>query len=172
MTTLYFLRHGIAEDAAPGMPDSGRKLTDEGRANMLLEAEALKRLDLKLDEIITSPLARALETAQIVAEVIEAADELHVDDRLACGCSMGDLRRLLADYPNADRLLLVGHNPDFTILPSQLVGQTNLRMPKGAIARVDVQKVEPGAGELRWLIPPKLLVLAGGFGDAGAALEP
>ena len=154
---LYFLRHGIAEDPQPGQTDRERRLTSEGIAEMQREAEALKRLALKPDLIVTSPYPRARETAEIVAKALDLEKRLHEEDRLAPGSRFGDLQHIVEAYPEAQRLLIVGHNPDLPLMAGQLIGSAQLDLKKGGLIRVDADRVEPGQGILQWLLTPSLL---------------
>ena len=158
MISIYFLRHGIAEEPKPGQLDCERRLTEEGIVKMCAEAAALSRMDLKLDTIVTSPYARALKTAEIVAEALGMSDRLEIEPGLGYGFRLGDLERIIRSRPQARRIMLVGHNPDFSIIPGQLVGGATIDLKKGGLIRVDIDAVELGAGILRWLIPPSVLI--------------
>jgi len=158
---LYFLRHGVAEDPAPGQSDAERRLTADGVDAMRKEAAALARMGRKLDLIVTSPLPRASETAQIVAEALGCADLVRFDQRLAPGFGMGELRDLLADLPAPESVMLVGHQPDLGAVSGRLVGAGMLDLKKGGLVRLSTESLEPGAAALEWLLPPSLLKLAG-----------
>jgi phosphohistidine phosphatase SixA len=89
------------------------------------------------------------------------AAALHVpvveDDRLAFGAGLGDVQAIVADHGGASRLVLVGHDPDFSGLVADLTG-ADAPMKKGALARLDViAGVVPGGAVLRWLVPPEIL---------------
>ena len=148
---LYFLRHGIAEERAPGKPDAARKLTDEGIAEMERVGQGLHALGLEFDAILTSPLVRARETAEIAAAALQAADRLKEEPTLASGAGFDDLQEALAEQPERARVLLVGHEPDFSGFVEALTGG-RVRIKKASIAFVDAHRVEPGMGELRWLL--------------------
>jgi phosphohistidine phosphatase len=156
---LYFLRHGIADwpDWDPAR-DSERPLTDEGLRKMKAEAEAIDRLNLKLSAVLSSPYTRAQQTAESVAQrlglnVIE-------EPALAAGFNIGDLPDLLQRYAQAQSLMLVGHEPDFSLIIGQLIGGGRVVMKKGSLARVDLQAIMPPRGELVWLLAPKVLLAA------------
>jgi phosphohistidine phosphatase len=151
---LHFLRHGIAEEHRLGLSDSLRKLTPEGIKEMRLVARGMKSLDLKLDAIYTSPLVRARETAQIAAEALGLEDVVQEAEALACGCGFGELADLLSRIRPEGRVLLVGHEPDFSTLVGQLIGGGSVRMRKAALACVETSMVRPGVGELLWLLSP------------------
>ena len=152
---LYFLRHGEAEPAGPGRSDEERSLTDRGRKQTLRVAQALHRAGVRPDRILTSPLRRARQSGEILAEVLGVAAE--ADDRVLCSaCTLGSVRTLISDHPG-ERLALVGHEPHCSRLVAQLAGGASIHMGTGAAARVDCERVEPGAGTLVWLIAPALL---------------
>ena len=153
---LYFLRHGIAADVGPvGLGDAGRPLTKEGIAKMQAGAHGMRRLGLRLDALLSSPLVRAHETAEIVAR--ELGPELQLAEKLAPGCDLAQLFALLGEYRAAERVMLVGHEPDFSSLVGALTGGSQVLMKKGGLARVDIERLEQGAGTLTWLLPPRVL---------------
>jgi phosphohistidine phosphatase len=155
---LYFLRHGQADRSAWTGMDFDRPLTEEGKERMAQEADTIHQLDLSPDAILTSPLVRALQTAEIVAERLNALDLLVIDERLEPGFGPSDLAEILEELPQADELLLVGHEPDFSETISYLIGGGTIVCKKGSLARVDLIDAGPLAGELVWLIPPKALI--------------
>jgi phosphohistidine phosphatase len=153
---LYFLRHGIAADVGPaGTGDAGRPLTNEGIAKMQAQARGMRRLGLRLDALLSSPLVRARETAAIVAR--ELGLELQLAGELAPGCDMTLLFALLGEHRAAERVMLVGHEPDFSSLIGALTGGSQILMKKGGLGRVDIEQLEPGSGTLVWLLPPRVL---------------
>ncbi|MBM3459969.1 MAG: hypothetical protein FJX77_15720 [Armatimonadetes bacterium] len=147
---LFFLRHGDAEDPGPGQSDAERRLTPAGHAEMREVAVGIRSLNLGLTAILTSPRVRARETADWVARGLQAEGLLREEPRLGGGCRIGSLQSLLEPYGNADRILLVGHEPDFSLLVGDLIGGGLVRVPKASLIRVDLHRVEPGGGELRW----------------------
>ena len=153
---LYFLRHGIAADVGPaGLGDAGRPLTKEGIAKMQAGARGIRRLGLRLDALLSSPLVRAHETAEIVAR--ELGPELQLAEKLAPGCDLTQLFALLGEYRAAERVMLVGHEPDFSRLVGALTGGSQVMMKTGGLARVDIERLEQGAGTLTGLLPPRVL---------------
>jgi phosphohistidine phosphatase len=164
---LLFLRHGQAEsrETWPG-DDEGRPLTEEGRRAMAREAATIARLGVAPEVILSSPLVRAHETASIVAEGLGLADRLRDDERLASGFDAAQLRAMLQENGGADTLMLVGHEPDFSLTIGELIGAAAVVCKKGGLARVDVDEAT-GAAELVWLLPPKLLTLSGSKGASG-----
>jgi phosphohistidine phosphatase len=156
---IYFLRHGIAEDGGIDVPDRSRRLTPEGIEKMRAEAEGMKRLKVKPDLILTSPLLRAQQTAEIVAKTLSLSDRLLEDERLAYGFDLGALKQIAADHPGVERLMVVGHNPGFSVVPGQLVGGAGIELKKGGLICLQTDRIEPGRAVLEWLLPPAALMM-------------
>lgn len=157
---LYFLRHGIAADVGPeGSGDAGRPLTAEGIQKTKEEARGLRRLGVRPDVLLSSPLVRARQTAEIVRHALGLDSRLV--DALAPGCDIALLRDLLGEYRSAERIMVVGHEPDFSQLVGTLTGGSRILLKKGGLARVDLETVDKGAGTLVWLLPPLALRKAG-----------
>ena len=153
---LYFLRHAIAADEGPeGTGDAGRPLTKEGIAKMKAVARGLHKLGLQLDVLLSSPLVRAHATAEIVAR--ELGPELQLSDALAPGCDTERLFGLLGEHRAAERVMCVGHEPDFSTIVGGLTGGSRVELKKGGLARVDIEVLEEGAGTLVWLLTPKIM---------------
>ncbi len=153
---LYFLRHGLASDSTTWAgADDQRPLTPEGVARMQASARTISALELELDEIITSPYVRARQTADIVAAQLGLP--VTAQASMVPGFSFPALERLLNTRLQAGALLLVGHEDDFSQLIGRLIGGGRVVMKKGSLARVDLLQLQPPAGILNWLLPPKLL---------------
>src|SRR5262249_54868870 len=111
MKELYILRHGIAvEPGTPGIPDDERPLTPKGRRPIREIGRALRRRDLPLDRIVTSPLPRASATAEIAAEELGVEDRLETADVLRAGSDARAIRDWLRQRTE-NCLMIVGHNP-------------------------------------------------------------
>ena len=157
---LGFLRHGIAEDLRPGLSDADRDLTPEGRAEMARVGRGLLALDLRLDMILTSPLKRAVETADIVARSLKLQERVVINDQLAYDFSWRALQGMVERYPRAQRVLLVGHEPTLSATVSAMIGGGSLKLKKGSLAVVKTESIAPGAGELTMLVPPSVFGLS------------
>jgi phosphohistidine phosphatase len=157
---VFFLRHGIAAERSDGNGegnDAARPLTKEGIAKMKGIAATLAHLHLGLEAIITSPLVRARETAEIVARELKMTLKLVKDERLAPGFNADKLHAVLLDHPSGDAVMIVGHEPDFSETISALIGGGRVAMKKGGLALVDLPNAHSMRGELLWLAPPKVL---------------
>src|SRR5438309_7879249 len=148
---LYFLRHGEADWPGWKKPDDERPLTKRGKREMREVAKFLDRLKMRPNLIVTSPLPRAAQTAEIAADYLRA--KLRKDELLAPGFGMSELRTVLKRH-HAKALMLVGHEPDFTNVISGLTG-ASLKLSKAGVALLDVDP-ESEEGRLLWLFPPKL----------------
>ncbi|MBV8245566.1 MAG: phosphohistidine phosphatase SixA [Candidatus Eremiobacteraeota bacterium] len=153
----YFLRHGIADREEWSGPDFERPLTAEGREKMAREAKAIEALDLELDLIVTSPLTRAKQTAQIVADRLNARDRLIVDERVGLDFDATDVAKIVREHTDAEAIMFVGHEPSFSATVSRLIGGGRVDFKKGALACVEVPNRIGLAGALLWLLPPKVL---------------
>jgi phosphohistidine phosphatase len=155
---LYFLRHGKAGHGDPSDPDDdARELTDDGRDELKAAAPLWRRMNLRPDVILSSPLPRALETAELFAAGVESTHEPVIVDRLRPGADWADMARALAAHRDARRVMFVGHEPDFSSALSLLSGARAVRMRKGGLACIEFPGIpEPGAGELAWLLDPDL----------------
>lgn len=158
---LYFLRHGIAfEPNAWRGSDFDRPLTGEGSQKMAREAKTMAKLDLELDCILSSPLARAKQTATIVAAECTPSKNVIEDSRLGGGFGSAALGNILRDYADARAIMLVGHEPGMSQTIADLTGaQVNFK--KGMLACIELPSSESVQGTLGWLLPPKFLALKG-----------
>jgi phosphohistidine phosphatase len=137
---IWLLRHG---DAADGSPDAERPLTEEGREQARIAGTALRALGVELDACLASPKLRAADTARIACEPLGVEPQL--EPKLAGGPF--DAEALAAGL--GDDVLLVGHDPDFSMAVHSLTG-AQVRMRKGGLAGVE-------KGELMVLIRPNEL---------------
>ena len=158
MTSIYFLRHGLADRSAWSGEDYERPLTPYGKDRMVKEAKTIGKLNLGLDLIISSPLTRAIQTAEIVADYLDLFDILVEDERLEPGFSPGDLSEILDENPEVEAVMVVGHESDFSLTIERIIGGGSIVCKKGSLARVDLTDAGVLSGELIWLLPPKLLV--------------
>ena len=155
---LHLLRHADAGDRdAWTRPDAERPLSPKGRRQSELLGRFLAGGGFRTDAIVTSPNVRAAQTAELVAA--ELVTPVLVDERLAFAFGPDELVAVLAEAGDPVRPILVGHDPDFSELASWLTG-TEVALKKGSMLRVDIDgPLTPGAGRLRWLLPPDLLAV-------------
>lgn len=160
MFELYLIRHGIAEARGDAWPDDGRRpLTEEGILRLRKVARGLVRLGVTCDIVLTSPLVRARQTAEIIAATLDPHPHIITAESLAPG---GDCAEVIADLEKQTRragIALVGHEPGIGELAARLIASRHpIPFKKGAVCRIDVPSIPPdGPGELRWFLPPKVL---------------
>jgi phosphohistidine phosphatase len=160
MNELFIVRHGIAVDpGTAGIADAERPLTPKGVKRMRQVADGLFRLDLKLDRIVTSPLPRARQTAEIVGEALDALELIEVANVLQAGTAAATIERWLRER-REERLMIVGHNPSLSDLISLLVLGTAqpllCDLKKGAVAALERLAPTQGPYHLAWVAPPRL----------------
>lgn len=157
MTDLYLVRHAHAGNPTnwPG-DDDIRPLTAKGLRQATRLGEFLRIAALTPGRIVTSPKARALQTAEVLGAALGC--DVRLDARLAFGPSIDDLRAIVAEAGGESPLILVGHDPHFSDIAGLLTGGT-LALRKGSLVRVELdgEAIVPGSGRLRWLIPPDAL---------------
>jgi phosphohistidine phosphatase len=157
----YFLRHGPAVDAAQWSgSDYDRPLSAEGQERMKRAAKTIAALHLEIDVIVTSPRVRAKQTASIVAKRMKAAERVVEDARLADDFGLRELAAILADHPEAGEVMLVGHEPGMSRTVGAVVGGASIEFKTGTLACVNLPNPASLAGNLLWLVPPKILALA------------
>jgi phosphohistidine phosphatase len=133
---IWLLRHGEAED---GSPDPERRLTEKGERQARVAGAALAKLGVRLDVCLTSPKVRAADTARLACESLGV--EPRHEPKLAGGPF--DAEQLASPH---DHVLLVGHDPDFSMAVHTMTG-AQVRLKKGGLAGVD-------SGELKVLMRP------------------
>jgi phosphohistidine phosphatase len=116
-----------------------------------------KRLNLRPDLVISSPLPRAMRTAELLVEGVKLGVQPIPDERLRPGATWGDMARAMTAAPDARRVMFVGHSPDLMRAVEQLTGTATVRLRQGGLACVEFPGIpEPGSGELAWLLDPDL----------------
>jgi phosphohistidine phosphatase len=162
---LYLIRHGIAEERGEAWPDdSKRPLSEEGVSRLKKCARGLERLGVSLDVILTSPLVRTRQTAEVISGGLESRPHVVNVEALGPGGAFNALMMDLEKHSRRSRIALVGHEPGIGELAARLVGARHpIEFKKGAICRIDVDALPPTApGNVRWFITPKILRRLGG----------
>ena len=160
MLELYLIRHGLAAERGKEWPDdSKRPLTPEGVARLRKSARALNAIDVGFDQIVTSPLVRTRQTADVFSEELKDHPPIATSDALAPAGSAASVIQEITRHARKARVALVGHEPNLGELAAQLIGaRTPLEFKKGGICRIDFDMLPPkGGGMLRWFLTPKML---------------
>jgi phosphohistidine phosphatase len=157
---LYLIRHGLAAERGEAYPDDSRRpLTARGVAKLRDEAKGLDALEVTFDLIITSPLVRTRQTADVISESLQGKPAVVTSDALAPAGTPAAVIQEVARHARLARMALVGHEPNLGELAAQLIGaRSPIEFKKGAVCRIDFDVLPPkGLGQLRWFIPPKVL---------------
>jgi phosphohistidine phosphatase len=157
---LYLVRHAIAAERGEDWPDdTKRPLTERGISRFKEEVGGLKPLEAAIDEIFTSPLVRAKQTADLLAAGIDGKPTVKLLDALAPGHAPATVMAQLAKAAKRRRIAIVGHEPDLGELAAHLIGARRpLPFKKGGMCRIDVAGLtSKPAGALAWFVTPKVL---------------
>src|SRR5450755_1921032 len=148
MIRIYLVRHGIAVDHAErgDLPDDSRPLTAKGRSRFRRAARAFARLGEPLDYLFSSPLPRAVQTAEILAGALKQANVGILESLRPGAPPEALLQELAKKTKDAQAIGLVGHDPQMSLLVALLgdvppEGQVDFK--KGAIVRIDVGELPP-----------------------------
>ena len=165
---IYVLRHGLAgvRDRQAYPNDDERPLTPKGVRRMGRQVRGLNSIGLSVDAIITSPLVRAVQTAEIVHQRLDNPGELVTSSALAPASNpmvlVGELAR---EYSSADKVMLVGHEPYLSALISLFATgdpEPAVRLKKGALCKMRVPEPSYGrCGWIEWLLTPRQMVRLG-----------
>ena len=154
---LYLMRHANA-----GVPrenpvlDAKRALIKDGKDQCMLMARVMNALKVQVDVVVSSPLKRAMQTAQFVATELGYEAKVEISPALAPGADYAAFMKLMAKYADREGVLAVGHNPNLFQFLGRLVtgnGGAAIRMRKGSVARIDIDRHPP---LLQWLIDPRM----------------
>ena len=163
---LFFLRHGVAveRDEFDYINDAARPLTPNGIKQLRAVAAALRAMGSGFDVVLSSPLVRARQTAEIIAAELKMQKRLVFADELKPGGGAKKLAKKIAGLKKVpENALLVGHEPDFSELISLLVTGNQgggFALKKGGLAKLEIQKLRAGkCAILAWLLTPAQMKL-------------
>jgi phosphohistidine phosphatase SixA len=153
---LYLIRHSIAENISYDKKDFDRELTEEGKFVIKKSSEAWKNYVGNVEVIFTSPLKRAIQTAEIISSTLQEIPNLIKDNNLGTGSRTSDLIDLLnsLEYKN---IMLVGHQPDLSQHINNFcgTGSFNLAFPPASLAKIEFENsIKFGRGKLIYFVPP------------------
>ncbi|HEY2115224.1 MAG TPA: phosphohistidine phosphatase SixA [Candidatus Angelobacter sp.] len=155
---IYFLRHASAGKSMMNpKKDERRPLDEEGMLQARYVGRLLANLDVQVDQIVSSSLKRALQTATLVANELAFEAVVQIDDALRPEAEFDQFQTMLARYKKYDAVMVVGHNPSLTEFLGKSIsgagGSTQIDFRKGAVARVEMNG---RTGTLDWLVTPKI----------------
>ncbi len=151
---LYVVRHGRAEEPRAGLADEDRALTERGRREV---RATLGRTGAAPVRILTSPLRRARETAEIAVEVLQCPEPLVLTRALAPESSPERIWRDLSDHADSPEVMVIGHQPLLGAVYAFLLGSPALAVSvdPGSVGCIELDGLNgPPTGELCWLLPP------------------
>jgi len=157
---IYLIRHGVAEERSEAWPDDAKRpLTDHGIDRLRKSARGLARIGVAPDVVLTSPLVRTRQTAEVVAAAFDPRPHIVAAESLAPG---GSFQAVIADLEKQSRkasIALVGHEPGIGELAARLAGSRHpFEFKKGAVCRIDLDALPPtGPGTLRWFLTPRIM---------------
>jgi len=156
---LYLLRHGIAEDRAASGRDADRRLTEDGKKKLRKVLARAHKAGAAPTLILSSPLIRAMETAEIAANELAYNSEIVRTAALAPDSSPADVWAEIRAHRDEPAILLAGHEPLFSSVVAAVLGSARamVEFKKGALVRIDFSTIgaEP-RGVLQWMLTAKL----------------
>ena len=157
---IIFVRHAAAIDRDADIADDRRYLTPKGRVFCRETARTMIKKGVEPDLILTSPLLRAVQTADILAESLAYIGPLAAVDELEPGFDLSGLKKILAYYPQVTELVIVGHEPDLSSIVCDLLGLTDgFNFKKGSAIRLTVEAADlRGGAVFKWLAVGKELI--------------
>ena len=151
---LYFVRHAAAIARGGDVVEEYRYLTLRGRESFRLTAKKMAKRGITSDAIITSPLVRAVQTAEILSEALAFQGKLVVSLELAPGFDPARLQRILASFKGTRELVLVGHEPDLGEVVGTLLSLGRpLPLRKGMVVCLKIPPAKKNAqASLEWIL--------------------
>jgi phosphohistidine phosphatase len=155
---VYFLRHASAGKSMPNPEkDERRPLDDEGILQARYVGRMLSLLDVQVDQIISSPLKRARQTASLVANELAFEPAVQLDNALRPEAELEQFQAMLSRYRKYEAILVVGHNPSFTEFLAKSISagarDAHIDFKKGAVAKVEMNGRQ---GTMQWLVTAKI----------------
>lgn len=167
---LFILRHGYAGNRlSDPMKDTKRQLTVSGKKEVVEIAKSLKKLGVKFNVIFSSPLARAFQTAKIIAEEYKLIEQIEQSEDLKPNGSKDLLYNKLSKLNIDSVILIVGHEPYLSSMINDIISKNdadrnynknnnNIILKKAGLSRIKITSTVPKLkGELRWLLTPRIL---------------
>jgi phosphohistidine phosphatase len=159
--SLYVIRHAIAAERGAEYPDDTRRpLTGDGISRFQKIVAGLEELEIDVEIVLTSPLLRARQTADLLSKGLRGHPTVVETRALSPGAAYKELMTELGRHARRSSVALVGHEPHLGETAARLVGCAGrFDFRKGGVCRIDVDALPPsGPGRLQWFAPPKILV--------------
>jgi phosphohistidine phosphatase len=158
---LFIMRHGLAEEPTPKGDDSARKLTAKGSAKISKAAAGLRAAGVAFNLILTSPIARAMETAELVAKELGGPRPKAIAE-LSTGTAPAAVLEALVKLKLPESVLVVGHEPTLSRLASlMLTGSSEsagIKLRQGGVIALEFpDRIEGSVASLRWMMTQRQL---------------
>jgi len=159
-TQLYIIRHAWSEECGIDQDDYDRRLTKKGRKRFERFVRYMQDFGLEIDLVVTSPLVRTRETAEIIVDTLKTP-RIEIHDSLAPGSHWQEIAEWTTEE-NVPKVAWVGHAPCVGRLVARSIGDKNaaIRMQKGAIASICLENGFSQPGELQWLVTAQVIEAA------------
>jgi len=157
---IYVLRHGIAEDAGPRVSDADRRLTEHGRDKLDAVLKTARRGNVRPELVLSSPLVRAVETAELARNILDVESPLQITSVLTPDGIPQNVWDEIRILRKLDSVLVAGHEPLLSHLTAWLLGAPSLQvhMTKAALVAVELDAFgNHPRGVLKWMITPKIV---------------
>jgi phosphohistidine phosphatase len=164
---LYLIRHAIAADRGPKYSDDAtRPLTQHGTSRFRKVVRGLSEMGVEVDLILSSPLVRARETADLLSQELRVHPPVVETPALIPGSAYPNVLAELARHARMPSIAMVGHEPGLGEIAARLVGSSaGFEFKKGGVCRIDLDRLPPtGPGRLVWLATPRMLMAMRGKG--------
>lgn len=163
MLELYIIRHGLAgRSLEDEKMDAERPLKKKGKSKMKEIAKGLKEKKIYFDMVVSSPLLRSKESAEIVNEFCGQTEEVTVTDLLKPDSSFNDLINFLNKLKKSKKIAIVGHEPFLSGFASYCLTKRKsplINLKKGGVLMLEVgETITPGHCTLSWLMDPNLIL--------------
>src|SRR6266542_6231738 len=157
---LIIVRHAAAIERTPEVPEEQRYLTPRGRAYCRKSARTMLKKGLDPGLILSSPLVRAVQTADILAETLSYIGPVLVTDELSPGFDLEALKSIIAKFEHVNELVIVGHEPDFSSVISALLSlQKDFDFKKGAAVKLKIGATGNKPASFKWMAAGKNLIV-------------
>jgi len=162
MKELFIVRHGPAGKSMDDKKlDETRSLTKKGKEKMKAIAKGLSDMDISFDMIVTSPLARCAESAELLSKCCTGKRSVEAIDALKPGGSIDDLIGYLNTLEGVENVAIVGHEPFLSEFASYCLAKSKnsfIDLKKGGVIAIEFgNMIKPGAGKLCWMMEPAQL---------------
>ena len=158
MDVILILHAEAGERDSAQFPDDDRRpITPEGRRKQTTFARVMKKMGIGFDHLVTSPLDRAVQTAEVVAEVFGYREPPLQSEALGSGCTPAAVIKLLGKFAPKDTVALVGHEPTLSAVAAALIGSgdAKIELKKSGVIGIGFNGApEAGKGVLKYLLKP------------------